>query len=168
MKEESKIVYLMRGCPGAGKSFTAKKLAGKDGMICETDSFFGPPGKDYHFDIKQRDQARNRNMYQFLSYLRAGYSPVIVDRGCGKGRRTWWYAKTAQLFGYEIKLAEPISPWWKEIREGMKKGGWPAWAADLLFEKQKFTHKVSRDTILRSLNRYDPMLTIKDILREKK
>ena len=167
--KKTKIVYLMRGVPGAGKSWAAKRLAGKDGVVCETDSFFGPPGKNYHFDIKQREQARNRNMYQFLSYLRAGYSPVIVDRGCGKGRRTWWYAKTAQLFGYTIKLAEPTSPWWKKmVAWKRKQAEWPVGAVRLLWEIQERTHRVSYEAILSSVTRYDPTLTIKDILREGK
>ena len=166
--KRKKVVYLMRGVPASGKSFAARKLAGKTGVICETDSFFGPPGRYYGFVSRLVPEARASNMRRFLWALREGISPVVVDRGCGKGRRTWWYAKTAQLFGYEVKLAEPTSPWWIKMRNQMRKGQWPVGATQILFEKQKKTHRMSRIAVLRSLTRYDPALTIKKILREGK
>ena len=164
----------MRGCPGAGKSWAAKKLAGKTGVVCETDSFFGPPGKNYRFDIRHREEAREQNMRLFLLSIHQGVSPIIVDRGCGKGRRTWWYAKTAKIFGYTVKLAEPTSPWWKQIKEEyedikpLEDALTPGLAKfiPVLYELQKGTHKVSWNAIIRSLLKYDPTLTIEDILRE--
>ncbi|KKK50412.1 hypothetical protein LCGC14_3125310, partial [marine sediment metagenome] len=172
-KISKKIVYLMRGAPASGKSFAAKRLTGNTGVICETDSYFGLSGKDYRFNSKKREQARTQNMKLFVLSVQQGISPVIVDRGCGKGRRTWWYAKTAQLFGYTIKLAEPTSPWWKSIKKMLQKGSlginkdFHKWA-QVLFEKQKLTHRVSKRNIVMSMLRYDPTLTIKDILREGK
>ncbi len=35
-----KIVYLMRGLPSSGKSHMARKLAGDNGLVCETDTYF--------------------------------------------------------------------------------------------------------------------------------
>jgi len=156
----------MRGCPGSGKSWAAKKLAGITGVVCETDSYFGPPGEEYHFDIKKRPQAREQNMGCFLDALMLGRSPVIVDRGCGKGRRTWWYAQTAILFGYKVKLAEPTSPWWKRMVAWKKRQAeWPVDAVQILSDKQQRTHRVHCSAIARSLSRYDPTLTIKKILK---
>ena len=34
------IVYLMRGLPCCGKSHTARKLAGDQGVVLETDEYF--------------------------------------------------------------------------------------------------------------------------------
>lgn len=34
------IVYLIRGLPSCGKSFTARKLAGDGGIVLETDQYF--------------------------------------------------------------------------------------------------------------------------------
>ena len=179
-KTSPKIVYLMRGAPASGKSFAAKKLAGAAGVVCETDAYFGLPGKNYHFVLRQRPEARASNMRKFLWALQEGFAPIVVDRGCGEGRRTWWYAKTAQIFGYTVKLAEPTSPWWKKIKKALMRlyeDSWTEqyftdpefqkWAA-FLFEKQKFTHRVCLKKIKESLKRYDPILTIKDILREGK
>ena len=35
-----KIVYLMRGLPACGKSHAARRLAGSDGVVLETDQYF--------------------------------------------------------------------------------------------------------------------------------
>jgi hypothetical protein len=35
------VVYLMRGLPSSGKSFPARTLAGEQGLILETDQYFG-------------------------------------------------------------------------------------------------------------------------------
>lgn len=39
----------MRGLPGSGKSTTAKKLAGSEGVVYSTDDFFMVKGK-YQYD----------------------------------------------------------------------------------------------------------------------
>ena len=167
-----KIVYLMRGVPASGKSFAALRLAGKDGGICETDAFFGLPGKRYRFKIRQRASARTHNMLIFMAYLNRGVTPIVIDRGCGKGRRTWWYIQTALLYGYGVKLAEPISPWWKSIRRMLAFHDWinpesfppfEKWV-NFLYQKQKKTHKVSKNAIVASMKRFDPNHTIEDII----
>ena len=165
----------MRGVPASGKSFAALRLAGKDGRICETDAFFGPPGDKYLFESNQQQEARKFNMVLFLCYLQRGATPIVVDRGCGKGRRTWWYIQTALLYGYGVKLAEPTSPWWKSIKKMIiSSNDWTdafspefkKWVT-FLYQKQKGTHQVSRATIGASIKRFDPNLTIEDIIRGK-
>ena len=37
-----KVVYLMRGLPACGKSHSARKLAGAEGVVLETHEFFYP------------------------------------------------------------------------------------------------------------------------------
>ena len=172
-KVPSRVVFLMRGCPASGKSFTAKKLAGNTGIVCETDSYFGTYGRNYHFNIKERPVARDHNMKLFLDYLRLGYPIIVVDRGCGKGKRTWWYAKTAQLFGYTVKLAEPTSLWWEAIRRMLSLSSTnrlkyiQLWAKRLA-KKQEKTHRVGVKAIMKSLAQFNLDLTVEDILREGK
>ncbi len=181
MSKAKKVVYLMRGVPGAGKSFAARRLAGKNGSICETDRYFGLPGAEYRFDLKKRPAARMHNMHLFMSYLQRGDTPIVVDRGCGKGRRTWWYIQTAVLYGYGVKFAEPTSPWWKRIKKAiiadraLTAMDYPSdrqqriqvrlWrCVDLLEKKQMKTHQVTRDCIFKSIMRYDPDLTVEDLI----
>jgi len=37
---EEKVLYIVRGLPGSGKSTFAKKLVGSDFLVCEADKFF--------------------------------------------------------------------------------------------------------------------------------
>jgi len=169
-KSPRRVVYLMRGVPGSGKSFTAKKLAGKKGLVCETDSFFGPPGKQYRFIKRLVPAARISNMKQFLYGLAESISPIVVDRGNSNGRRTRWYAVTARLFGYNVKFAEPTSPWWKQIKKMLTgKSAWSfstleGWVCDLA-KRQEGTHQVSKRAIWRSMVRWKATLKIEDLLK---
>ena len=38
--EDIKYAYIMRGIPGSGKSTAAKKIAGEEGKIHSTDTYF--------------------------------------------------------------------------------------------------------------------------------
>ena len=40
MKDPPKRVYLMRGLPACGKSHEARRLAGTEGIVLETDEYF--------------------------------------------------------------------------------------------------------------------------------
>lgn len=162
------VVYLMRGVPASGKSYAAKKLAGRRGLVCETDSFFGSPGINYNFKPERVDLARNSNMKKFKDGLKHGISPIVVDRGNGKGHRTRWYAQTALDSGYEVRLAEPVSDSWKEIKALLVNRrvidillrDW----AGILALKQERTHGVQALRIRSSMDRFDTQLTVKKIL----
>ena len=167
-EKSPRVVYLMRGCPASGKSYAAKKLAGKRGVICETDSYFGFPGKFYDFHPENVNIARNRNMAGFKKALHQGISPIVVDRGNGKGKRTRWYVQTAFKAGYEVQFAEPTSVWWVEIKALLLQRGCieiqlGAWAT-VLAEKQQKTHGVPAWRIRKSLDKFDTQLTVKKIL----
>jgi len=167
-RKPSKTVYLMRGAPASGKSFRAKQLAGSRGVVCEVDNYFGPPGKDYAFNIRFRDLARAMNMILFLNSVYLGKTPIVVDRGNGRGERTRWYIATALLFGYTVKFAEPTSWWWKSVKTRLVQR-WPSktmlWVdAGYLAKIQKTTHRVSRSVIFKSLMRYDPNLTVEEVM----
>ncbi|MBI2479880.1 MAG: hypothetical protein HYV60_14985 [Planctomycetia bacterium] len=41
MQSSAKQVYLMRGLPACGKSHTTRRLAGEQGIVLETDHYFG-------------------------------------------------------------------------------------------------------------------------------
>ena len=46
-----KVLYLVRGLPGSGKSTFAKKLVHSDFLVCEADKYFMVNG-EYKFDVK--------------------------------------------------------------------------------------------------------------------
>ena len=61
-----RTVYLMRGLPCCGKSYTAQRLRGESGCICETDQFFytqvGDDPQRYDYDEALLPDAREWNL----------------------------------------------------------------------------------------------------------
>lgn len=165
------IVYLMRGLPSCGKSTTARRIAGADGIVIETDAYFqgDQPGPEhYRFDSSQLDAARQWTLDLFRDALERRISPIVIDRGNGRNPESQVYAKLAQDAGYELELCEPDSPWWREIRVLLRyrpetNSLLEAWAAELS-ELSKQTHRVPASTISRWMKHWADELAVEDIL----
>lgn len=166
------IVYLMRGLPSCGKSFTARKLAGDDGLVFETDEFFytqvGDDPTRFDYDADLMATAREWNYDRFATAVRDGRFPLVVDRGNGLNLETKRYVQFAVKHDYEVQLAEPESEWWHEIRVLLKYKDVTHpilvdWAARLA-KKNRQTHRTPADTILRWMEKWRHGLTVEQIL----
>ncbi len=166
------IVYLMRGLPSCGKSFTAQRLAGEYGVICETDAFFytqvGDDRARYDYHKELLFQARDWNFSRFVEATKDNRSPIVVDRGNGRNAETKRYAVHALSCGYAVELKEPDSQWWQEIRVLLKykettRDILYRWA-DLLAEKSRSTHRVPATTVRGWMDKWKHDLTLDDIL----
>ncbi len=163
----------MRGLPGCGKSHTARRLAGAEGVVLETDQFFytevgEDPGRyDYQEHLVPR--AREWNFARFCMAISKQVSPIVVDRGNGLNAETRIYAAHAVQFGYEVQLAEPESPWWCELRVLLK---YKPYVADELFDawakkladSTRAGHRVPSTTIRQWMTSWKHDLTVEDIL----
>lgn len=168
----SKTVYLMRGLPSCGKSYTARKLAGDTGVVLETDEYFytqvGSDPDRYDYDAAMLPKARQWNFERFKKAIDADVSPIIVDRGNGRNRETQQYARYAVEHGYEVQLKEPESPWWQEIRDLLKdknanRAQLYLWANELS-QRSRATHRVPTDTIRHWMEQWKCDLTVEEIL----
>ena len=167
-----KTVYLMRGLPGCGKSFTARQLAGEAGIVLETDQYFytevGDDPTTYDYSNELLPEARHWNFERFKQAVAEDISPIVIDRGNGLNAETQVYASYAVDHGYRVELKEPESEWWQEIRVLLKykhvtKEILYQWA-DRLAEMSKSTHRVPVSTIRGWMDRWAYDLTIEDIL----
>jgi len=68
----------MRGLPGSGKSFKAKKLAGDKGVVFSTDDFFMIGGK-YQFDAKLLGDNHEKNYKRAVEAMKEGKPLIIID-----------------------------------------------------------------------------------------
>ncbi len=167
------VVYLMRGLPACGKSHTARRLAGSEGVVFETDQYFytevGDDPTKYDYDQALLAEARQWNFNRFAEALVQQKSPLIVDRGNGLNSETRTYAAAAVAHGYRVELAEPESPWWRELRvllkykEHVSDELFDAWAQRLA-EATRDTHRVPRSTIRHWMSRWRDGVTVQDIL----
>ena len=167
------MVYLMRGLPACGKSFTARRLAGEAGVICETDEYFysqvGDDPTRYEYRAELLPAARQWNLQRFQQAVAAGQSPIVVDRGNGLNVESQEYAVFALQHRYKVELKEPESAWWQEIRVLLQQR--PAsnaalrqWA-ERLAEMSRTTHRVSAATIRDWMDHWRTDLTLDHIVR---
>jgi len=167
-----KIVYLMRGLPSCGKSYTAQRLAGSTGVICETDEYFYTQVGDdrQRFDYRQElmETARRWNFNRYCLAIDRGASPVIVDRGNSRCLDTQRYIMYAINRGYRVELKEPESEIWQELRVLLKykdvtRPILDDWA-ERLAKMNRSTHRTPASLIRRWMDKWRHDLTIDDIV----
>jgi tRNA uridine 5-carbamoylmethylation protein Kti12 len=148
----SKKFILMQGCPGSGKSFLAKKLAGETGVICSADNYFMVNGH-YQFNINKIGEAHKRCQENALDALRNEIDIVIVDNTNTTIKELRSYIehiKLAQKKGYEIFIVQPETSWAFDVEELYKRN----------------THNVPKNVIEKMVNRYQKNITVENILGE--
>ena len=169
----ARLVYLMRGLPSCGKSWTARQLAGSDGVVLETDRYFhtevGDDPTQYDFNDELLPTARDWIFAQFVESIRAERSPIVLDRGNGRNEETRRFAAYAVANDYVVQLREPDSPWWQELsvllkyRQFLDPQVLDTWA-QRLSTKSRSTHRVPTVTIRRWMNSWKSDLSVDDIL----
>ena len=174
MRTQTKsVVYLMRGLPACGKSHRARRLAGVNGVVLETDEFFytqvGSDSTQYDYDEKLLPAARQWNLGRMQKAIAAKVSPIVIDRGNGLNPETRDFAVTAVAHGYDLELAEPDSAWWQELRVLLK---YKEFVADALFDswaqqladRSRDKHRVPVALIRSWMRHWRHDLTIEQIL----
>jgi adenylate kinase family enzyme len=106
-----KILYIMRGIPGSGKSTAARKLAPK-GQIFSTDDYWGP---EYNFDINRLGAAHTWNLERATEAMNNGVSPVVIDNTNVTWKAVRPYAEHGIRNGYKVVFKESEMPQWQEI-----------------------------------------------------
>jgi len=66
-----KVLYIVRGIPGSGKSTFAKRLVGEDFLVCEADKYFiNQENGKYEFDISKIKDAHKWCQNIVENYMR--------------------------------------------------------------------------------------------------
>lgn len=123
----------------------------------------------YDYDESLLPDARNWNLARYWQTLASGQTPIIVDRGNGLNAESREYALLADQQGYHIKLREPDSPWWQELRvllkyrEFVDETLFDQWA-EQLSAKSATGHRVPAATIRRWMKHWRHDVTVDAIL----
>lgn len=159
----NKILFVMRGCPGSGKSSTAKKL-GEGGVVLSTDDFFVEDGR-YVFNPTRLGEAHDWNIKRALKAISEGVSPIVIDNTNVLGWQAKPYVQAALAAGYDVKIAEPSSPWWKKHKPGMSDEEKTRMADELGYRNE---HGVPADVIRKMLDSWEHGLTPEGIMESRK
>ncbi len=105
----TKIIYIIRGLPGTGKSTLARLLAPPKNH-CETDAYFVTDGQ-YKFDPTATKQAHAWCEEQARALLQAGESPVTVSNTFTEKWEYQPYLAMAHKHKYAPCVLEIFGPW---------------------------------------------------------
>ncbi|XP_053660500.1 uncharacterized protein LOC128709521 [Anopheles marshallii] len=111
-----RVMVLMRGAPGSGKSYLARSLidrtSGGDyrNHIFSADDYFMVNGV-YKFQPDGLDAAHRYNQQNVLSKARDGWSPIVVDNTNIRLWEMFEYVKIAASHGYFLEVLEPTTHW---------------------------------------------------------
>lgn len=129
-----KVVYLMRGPPGSGKSTAARKLlaehmkvqgvnwnlAAEDAfatvcrtLILSTDDFFTNVDDQgvatYNFNPRKLNEYHPKNQGRCKMLMELGTTPLFVDNTCICMWEMREYVQLADSYGYDIQIVDPES-----------------------------------------------------------
>ncbi|PRP87228.1 hypothetical protein PROFUN_01490 [Planoprotostelium fungivorum] len=166
---QERFLYIMRGCPGSGKSTLSKEILSapghEQGTIFSTDDYFSESG-EYKFNPSELPKAhlwnQNRcreamekgdlNLFNSCLLIQ-GITPIIVDNTNVMRWEAKTYVQLANKHQYTVIVSEPQTEWWtkKDV--------------DTMAKLNK--HHVPADVITRMLQKWEDDFTVENILRSQ-
>ena len=109
-------LIIMRGCPGSGKSYTARNLIKEfpSNIILSTDNFFNSKG-EYKFDPTKLNYYHRMNQENAEKHMRLATKLILIDNTNIRLRDFKPYLESASRWYYSVEYREPDSPWWLKI-----------------------------------------------------
>ncbi|XP_068607452.1 NEDD4-binding protein 2 [Brachionichthys hirsutus] len=146
---QGKVLLLLRGAPGSGKSTTARALVEHNpaGVILSTDDYFYRHGK-YQFDPSAVGEAHEWNHKRAKEAFETGVSPIIIDNTNMQGWEMRPYVVQAMKHLYEILFREPDT-WWKNKPRELER---------------RTSHNVPVEKIRRMLDGFERFVTVQSII----
>ncbi|XP_057563392.1 NEDD4-binding protein 2-like 2 isoform X2 [Hippopotamus amphibius kiboko] len=144
-----KLLILLRGLPGSGKTTLSRILLGqsRDGIVFSTDDYFHHQD-GYRYNVNQLGDAHDWNQNRAKQAINQGRSPVIIDNTNTQAWEMKPYVEMAIGKGYRVEFHEPET-WWKFDPEELEK---------------RNKHGVSRKKIAQMLDRYEYQMSISIVM----
>lgn len=146
----SKVLVILRGLPGSGKSSLAAKLK-FSGEVFSTDDFFIENG-EYIFDPYKLNEAHVWNKQRTKQALERGVSPIIIDNTNVEAWEMAPYILLGKKYDYEIIILEPDTPWKFNVRVLASKNKHKVSKSKIQKMKEKYQHNITVEKILKSCN----------------
>lgn len=155
IKKGYKVLVILRGLPGSGKSYLARRLVENTvssqeyhRFIFSADDYFMRRGV-YQYDVSKISDAHTFNQQRAFEAMRRGVSPVIIDNTNTQIWEMRSYGMVGAQFSYIIEVLEPDTPWafnWREL-------------------DRRNTHRVPQEKLREMLSRYERNITADKLIR---
>ncbi|KAM6140734.1 LOW QUALITY PROTEIN: NEDD4-binding protein 2-like 2 [Pterocles gutturalis] len=144
-RSSQKVLLILRGLPGSGKSTLSRILLGqsRDGVVFSTDDYFRQQD-GYAYNAAQLGDAHDWNQKRAKQAMDQKKSPVIIDNTNIQAWEMKPYVEAALEKGYRVEFHEPDT-WWKFDPEELEK---------------RNKHGVTREKIAQMLERYEFQISI--------
>jgi predicted kinase len=103
-----KVLYIVRGIPGSGKSTMAKMLVGEDFLVCEADKYFiDKETGEYNFDFTKIKEAHKLCQDTVETYMKDSlvndqfYREIAVSNTFTQEWEMEPYLELAKTYGYK-------------------------------------------------------------------
>ena len=103
-----KVLYIVRGIPGSGKSTFAKMLVGEDFLVCEADKYFiDKETGEYNFDFTKIKEAHKFCQDTVETYMKDSlvndqfYREIAVSNTFTQEWEMEPYLELAKTYGYK-------------------------------------------------------------------
>lgn len=154
-----KVLIILRGLPGSGKSYFARSLISRtlgpcnqSEFIFSTDDTFIDAWGMYNFDGFKLDEAHRNNQDRVLRAARKGVSPIIVDNTNTQLWEMAPYVYTSLEHGYFLHVVESTTPWAWNINECAKRNVHSIPKSKIQRMADRFEHGLSAEQCMRKLN----------------
>jgi len=104
-----KVLYIVRGIPGSGKSTFAKMLVGEDFLVCEADKYFiDKETGEYNFDFTKIKDAHKFCQDTVETYMKDSlvnnqfYREIAVSNTFTQEWEMGPYFELAKTYGYKV------------------------------------------------------------------
>ena len=114
---QNRIVFLMRGLPGSGKSFLMNAITevynASKPVICTADQYFYDENGIYRWDALRLKDAHEFCQNTFKNALKEGKKMVIVDNTnvTAWEMRQYFIPTSKASYTYRVIVVEPKTPW---------------------------------------------------------